>query len=123
VKVIFEGVFYGGLVREEGLDINGSFFYGAARPACYVGDKLEGPFVCPEIGQVQACIGAYDTDEGDIREVQALCEYLGAGEDIDTPQVEVLKDSIIVFRGDGVTVESGDICIAEFGAQLLFESL
>jgi len=76
--------------------------------------SLERPLAGAEVRNVQAEVGVEDADKGDVREMQALGDHLGADEDIDLVGLEG-GQSIAqrVFPAHGIGVDAGELRFRE----------
>ena len=114
--IVVTGELDGGRMGREGLDHHFAFHFTPSRAARDLGQELEGPFAGAEIGDVEGEVGVEDGGEGDVGEVEALGDHLGAEEDVDLAGSEggegVLED---VFLARGIGVEAGE---AGFGKDL-----
>ena len=70
-------------------------FIRPARPACYLGQKLEGALATPVIRNMQGRIRRDDAHQGHIGQIQPLCYHLGADEHLGIPPGKGGKDVIM----------------------------
>ena len=68
----------GGAVGDEGLDEDFAFHFAAARASGDLGEEGEGALASAEVGGVEGEVGIEDADEGDVGEVEAFGNHLGA---------------------------------------------
>lgn len=81
-----------GVVGLHGLDEDAAFFGAPACAATDLGEQLVGVLMCPEVGEVELEVGVDYADEGDIAEVQAFADHLGAYEDVDLVGLEAADE-------------------------------
>jgi len=114
LEVVVSGKLDGGGVWSGGLDDDFARHLSATGAACDLGEELEGAFAGAEVGGVEGEVGIEDADEGDVGEVEALGDHLGAEEDIDFLGAEVAEGIAEgVFSPGGIGVEAGDFCGGE----------
>lgn len=104
----------GGAVGDEGLDEDFAFHLAPACASGDLGEEGEGAFASTEVGGVEGEVGIEDADEGDVGEVEAFGNHLGAEEDVDFAGLEVGEGALEdVFLADGVAVEAGEAGFGE----------
>ncbi len=109
LEIMATGVLDGGMEGGEGLDEDFAFDIAAAGAASDLGEELKGAFAGAEVGEVQAEVGMDDADEGDVGEVEAFGDHLGADEDVDAAEAEVGEDTAeVVLALEGIGVHAGD---------------
>ena len=105
----------------EGLDDDFAFEFTASGTSGDLGDELEGALAGAEIGDVEAEVGVEDSDEGDVGEMQALGDHLGADKDVDFLGFEFPEDVFEgVFAAHGIGIDAGE---AGFGEDFLEDFL
>lgn len=67
----------------KGLHKDFALDFAASRPACNLGEELEGAFARSEIWHLEADVGIDDSDEGDAGEIESFGNHLGADKDVD----------------------------------------
>ena len=93
----------------EGLDDDFAFEFAASGATGDLGDELEGALAGAEVGDVEAEVGVEDSHEGDVGEMQAFGDHLGADEDIDFLGFEFPKDVFeCVFAAHGIGIDAGE---------------
>ena len=114
-EVVMAGKLNGGGVWCVGLDDDFSFKLTTSGPTCDLGEQLEGALTGAEIGNVQAEVCVEHTNEGDIGEVQAFGDHLGADDDVDFALAKFLQGiTQRVFTAHGVGVDACDSCLWEY---------
>ena len=117
-----EGGLNDGVVGLVGLDDDaGGVKVAATDAADDLGEEFEGAFFGGEIGEGEAGVGLDDADGGELREVEAAGEGLGADEDLVGTGFDVG-----IERGEGlgfeiVAVKTGDFSLGKEATEFGFE--
>ena len=114
-----DGVVFG----VKGLDENAA---GDGSPPCPAGglrEELEAAFGGAEIGHGEADVGVDDSDEGDVGDVVAFGDHLGAGENVEFTGAHGVEEALIVAAaGDGVAVHAADAGLRKGVVEFVFEA-
>ena len=124
IVVVVPGELDGGGVRGESLDEDFAFHFAPAGAASDLGEELEGALTGAEVGNVEGEVGVEDAGEGDVGEIEAFGDHLGAEEDVDLAGfegAECFADG--TFLSGGVGVESGEAGFGEDLSEDLFDFL
>ena len=114
VEVMLAGVLDGRRVGREGLHDHLALQITATGAAGDLGDELERALAGAEVRDVQAEVGVEDADEGDIGEMKALGDHLGADEDVDLVRLEGSEGvTQRVFTAHRIRVDAGEFCFRE----------
>ena len=95
----------------------------AADAADDLGEEFEGAFFGGEIGEGEAGVGLDDADGGELREVEAAGEGLGADEDLVSAGFDVGIERGEGFGFEIVAVKTGDFGLGKEAVELGFEEL
>ena len=112
--LVFLGVHDGGSDGVEGLDDDFAGLDAATGAAGYLAEQLECAFATTKIGKVERDVGGNDSDQGDVGEIEALCDQLGSDQDVFFTAAEVsdyLFDRAFLL-GD-IAVETRDSGVGE----------
>ena len=108
-EVVVAGELDAGALGREGLHDNLAGHFTAARASGDLGEELEGAFASAEIGNVEGEVGVEDADKGDVGEMEALGDHLGADEQIDLLSFKGIEGiAQFVLAGHGVGIDAGD---------------
>lgn len=109
----------GGVFGEEGLDVDFAGEVAAAGASGDLCDELEGAFGGAEVvGDGEGAIGGEDANEGDIGEVEALGNHLGAEEDVGLFGAEGGEEFVVAMAaGGGVGIHPDDAGGGEDGVE------
>ena len=101
------------------MDVDFAGEVAAAGASGDLGDELEGAFGGAEVvGDAERAVGGEDTDEGDIGEVEAFGNHLGAEEDVGLFGAEGGEEFVVaVAAGGGVGVHPDDAGGGEDGVE------
>ena len=114
----------GVMVGTHGLDDHPARFLAPAGPAGDLGDQLEGLLRRPEIRHIESAVGPHHPDQGDMGEMVALGDHLGADQDIDLPRPHRLEDlQKVPAVGGGIGIKTGDAGLGQEQPRLLFDPL
>lgn len=123
IVVGMTGELDGRTVGGVGLDEDFTFDFAASGASGDLGEELEGAFGGAEVGEVEGEVGIENADEGDVGEVEAFGDHLGADEEVDFLGAEVAQGvAELVFAVHDVGVDAGDASGGEDGAQGGFSS-
>ena len=117
-----EGGLNDGVVGLVGLDNDaGGVKVAATDAADDLGEEFEGAFFGGEIGEGEAGVGLDDADGGELREVEAAGEGLGADEDLVGTGFDVGIERGEGFGFEVVAVKTGDFSLGKEAGELGFE--
>ncbi len=86
-----------------------------------LGDEVIRAFFGRKIREGKPGVGLDDANGGELREVEAFGDGLGADDDIDFARFDVGIERIKSFVFFGIAVETGDFCVFKEVFQLRFE--
>lgn len=108
----------------EGLDDDPATQYTPPGSAGHLGKKLEAPLSGAEIGQVEACIGANYSDQGNPGQIKSLGYHLGADKYIGFMLSKAVHDFLVaMFAMNSVTIPAQDSGSRECKAGFPFQFL
>lgn len=106
------------------MDEDFAFEFAASGAPGDLGEELEGALGGAEVGDVEADVGVEDTDEGDVGEVEAFGDHLGADEDVDFFRFEGEQGVAEgVFFAHDVGIDAGEAGFGEEFGEDFFDFL
>lgn len=112
------------MIRLIGLDDNrGGVEVAAADATDDLSEELERALFGGEIGEGEAGIGLNDADGGEMRQIEPASKGLGADEDVNIADFNIIIEGGEVFRFFIIPVKTGDFGLWEEPRELGFEEL
>src|SRR5687768_15026043 len=87
-----EGASHRVMRRKARLDQHLSPLWSPAGPPCDLAQQLEAALRGTKVRKVDSDVSVDDTDQGHVREVQSLCDHLGAKKNVDIPRSHTVED-------------------------------